>query len=160
MRSRWSVSRPSLFLDEPELHALEARRRNEHVAELQEVERRHRLQDVDLVGQQALDARDPRQAGHDLAHVLLGHDLPAHHRQHVVELEDDLLEPQLEGLVDDDEQQLVVGRWVAQRLLGGQQLIEVEVRPVVDGLLHTGHRPDATCLRGRRVMPPSLGEGR
>src|SRR5207249_4184705 len=66
--------------------------------------------------------------------------VPAHHRQHGVELEEDLLEPQLERLVHDDEQHLVVGRGVGQRHLGRQQLVEMEVRPVVDGLLGDGHR--------------------
>jgi hypothetical protein len=40
------------------------------------------------------------------------------------ELVDHQLEPQLGGLVLDDEQHLVVLRWVALRLLGRQQPVE------------------------------------
>src|SRR5262245_29355530 len=43
------AAQPQLQLDQPELYALEARRRHQHVAEVQEVQRRHRLEDAQLV---------------------------------------------------------------------------------------------------------------
>jgi len=77
------------------------------------------------------------------------------------------LQPQLRGLVLDDEQHLVVVRRVGQRLLGRQQLVQAQVAAVgepalqvgVDACLELtlvlfyGHRP---ChLRGaQRVTQP------
>ena len=58
------------------------------------------------------------------------------------------LEPELRGLVLDDEQQLVVVGRVAQRPLGREQRVEPEVRRVVEvlavrGGLLGGHRERA-----------------
>ena len=54
----------------------------------------------------------------------------ARQRQHRVELVDDQPHPQLGRLVLDDEQQLVVVLGLAQRVLGVEQLVEVEVARV------------------------------
>ena len=62
------------------------------------------------------------------------------------ELVQDQLEPQLVGLVDDDEQQLVVGRRVTEGLLGRQQPVEMEVGPVVHGLSDNGHAVTVTHI--------------
>src|SRR5437867_13319739 len=59
-----------------------------------------------------------------------------------VELRQDLLEPQLEGLVHDDEQHLVVR--LAARLLRRLQGVEVEIGPVVERLRLPGHGVDGT----------------
>jgi hypothetical protein len=113
---------------------------DQHVPELEEVERGHRLEDVDLVDEEPLDDGDPLQPGHDLAHVFLGHHVLAHHLEDDVELEEDLLEPQLEGLVGDDEEQFVVGRRLAEWRLGRQQPVELEVVEVVEGFVGGRHR--------------------
>ncbi len=128
-------------LDHPELHALEPRRRHEQVAEVEEVERRHRLQHVDLVQQQALDLGDAVQVADGAQHVAIGDDA-GEDVDDGVELVEDLLEPQLVRLVDDDEQQLVVGVaavLVADRLLARQQPIELQVVVVVQRLATVGH---------------------
>ena len=49
---------PQLVLDQAELNALKARGRDQVVAEIEEVERRHGLQHVDLLNQDALDLDD------------------------------------------------------------------------------------------------------
>jgi hypothetical protein len=45
------------------------------------------------------------------------------------------LEPQLVDLVDDDEEQLVVLGAARQRLLAGEELVDMQVRRVGDGAL-------------------------
>jgi hypothetical protein len=47
-----------------------------------------------------------------------------------LELEDDLLEPQLIDLMHDDEQELVVGGRIRQQFLEVQQLRDLEIAPV------------------------------
>ena len=134
-------------LDHAELHALEPRRRHEKVAEVEEVERRHRLQDVDLVEQQPLDLGHPMQVADRPQHVAIGHD-PGEDVEDGVELVEDLLEPQLVRLVDDDEQQLVVGLaavLAAHRLLARQQAIELQVVVVVQRLPGVAHHRRYGC---------------
>ena len=56
-------------------------------------------------------------------------------REHRVELPQDLLEPQLVGLMNDDEEHLVVGRPAmegALHLLAAEQPIELDVVRVVE----------------------------
>ena len=56
-------------------------------------------------------------------------------REHRVELPQDLLEPQLVGLMNDDEEHLVVGRPAmegALQLLAAEQPIELDVVRVVE----------------------------
>ena len=66
-----------------------------------------------------------------------GIDGPAEDLEDILELVEDLLEPQLVGLVHDDEQQLVVG-FVAEprrlRCLAAEQAVELEVVVVVHRL--------------------------
>jgi hypothetical protein len=66
-----------------------------------------------------LDPREPLEGGREVvaAEQVTGR----------TELVDEELEPQLGGLVLDDEQQLVVLRRVALRLLGGEQQVEPQV---------------------------------
>ena len=52
---------------------------------------------------------------------------------HVVELPQDLLEPQLVDLVHDDEQQLVVLRAVRSGHLETEQIVDPEIARVRDG---------------------------
>ena len=153
-RRRRRVASPEDRLDLPELRGLEPGRRFETIPEGRELERGHRLEDVDL-GDEGLE---------DLQHPVQ----QVKRRVRVARLEgpldlgqlvDELLEPQLVDLVDDDEQELVMlGPAVhvaRQRLLRGEQLLEGEVGRIGDG--PTGHavrrssRPAAGCVAGGRV---------
>ena len=98
---------PETVLEQAELDALEPRRRNQQIAEVQEIEPGHRLQDVDLVEQQPLDLATVEVAD-GAQHVAISDD-PGEDSHDGVRLVEDLLEPQLVRLVHDDEQQLVVG---------------------------------------------------
>jgi hypothetical protein len=53
-----------------------------------------------------------------------------HRRANRLELEQQFLEPQLIDLVNDDEQQLVVGRRIRQQLLETQKLVEFQIGAV------------------------------
>ena len=75
----------------------------EAVAERQELERRHRLEDVDL-GDQHLEDREDALEGVERARAVVG----AQQLLEIVELVQHLLEPQLVHLVHDDEQRFVV----------------------------------------------------
>ena len=68
---------------------------------------------VGSVDQHALDGLDPREVVARALGVAVDH--PVAHR---LELEDQLLEPQLVGLVDDNEQHLIVGRRIVLITLG------------------------------------------
>jgi hypothetical protein len=90
-------------LDLPKLRRLEPRRRLEPVAERGELERGHRLEDVDLGDQRLEDLQDPvEQMEGRIGVARLEHPLD------FGELVEELLEPQLVHLMDDDEEQLVV----------------------------------------------------
>jgi hypothetical protein len=120
--------------DQAKLHRLEARGRKQEVAEIEEVERRHRLQHLELLDQQLEDFDDAIEPVHDAAEIFVFHDLAAEIGLNTVELVQDLLEPQLVGLVHDDEQHFVVRRPAAPRALGllrAEKLVELEIVGVV-----------------------------
>src|SRR5262249_54552932 len=127
---------PQPVLDQAELNALEARGRDQVVAEVEEVERGHRLQDVDLLNQDALDLDDASQPQDRLPDVLLRDARGPKGPEHRIELPQDLFEPQLIGLMNDDEEHLVVGRPAVEQgalqLLASEQPIELEVVRVVE----------------------------
>ena len=82
----------------------------EQLAELEEVERRHRFEDIDLVIEQFPDFHHALEPVHDHVHVRavvvrgrLAQDFLAGG-----DLVQDLLKPELVGLVDDDEEHLIV----------------------------------------------------
>src|SRR5262249_11943983 len=77
---------PQLVLDQAELNPLEARRRDKLVPEVEEVERGHGLQDVDLLDQDALDLDDAPEAQDGLPDVLLRDAGAPEGREHRVEL--------------------------------------------------------------------------
>jgi len=112
-------------LDLPVLHRLETARGLELRPEREEVLRGHRLEHVDLFDEQALDdTHSPKQ-------VTDTWDLACQHRVACrLELEEQLLEPELVDLMDGDEQQLVVGLGAAP--LGRQQGLQSEVGAVVE----------------------------
>src|SRR5438309_375413 len=96
----------------------------EAVAERQELERRQRLEDVDL-GDQHLEDREDALEGVERARAVVG----AQQLLEIVELVQHLLEPQLVHLVHDDEQRFVVlGTGTPQR----QQFVESQVTGVGD----------------------------
>ena len=112
-------------LELAELHGLEPARGGQPVPELQEVLRGHGLDDVDLVHQDTLDRRHPAQQVKRPPAPAVEHGVAGR-----AQLVQQLLEPQLVGLVDRDEEQLVVGRRVGLQHLLAQQLRQTQVRAV------------------------------
>ena len=110
-------------LELAELAGLEARRRLQALTEGQELDRRHRLDHVELRDDELEDRQDALEGG-ERARVVAGFE----HLLEVAELVDQLLEPELVDLVDDDEEDLVV--LVRCRPLRAEDLLEREVRRV------------------------------
>ncbi len=132
-------------LDQPELQRLEAGSREQVVAEIEEIRRRHGLQHIELRHQQLEDLVDAGQRMDDARHRAvidrIGREIPLD----AVEFMQDLPEPQLVSLVHDDEQHLVVHRRPvlgALRRLQGQQPVDLQIVGVVDG--RAGH--ERLCL--------------
>ena len=120
-------------LDAAILERLEARRRPEHVAKLHVFAWRERLQHRPLVEQLLLDHFHPGQDLQARRGVVCGEV-----RDRRLEFVDDQLEPQLRGLVLDDEQHLVVVRRVAQRMLGVQHPVQAQVALVIEPTAEVG----------------------
>lgn len=112
-------------LELTELRRLEPARRCQHGTELQEILRGHRLQHLDVLDQHPLD----RVHAHEQVPRAL-RSIGEHRVASGFQLEEQLLEPELVGLVHDDEHQLVVHRRVRPELLQRQQLGDLQVRPV------------------------------
>jgi hypothetical protein len=127
-------------LDLAELRRLEARGGVEAVAEGEEARRRERLEHVDLRDDGLEDGQDAAQRPHGAGRVARGQDgaQPA-------QLVEELLEPQLVDLVDDDEQELVVLLGAGD--LARQELIEAQVARVRDRR-RVAHAP-TVAPRGR-----------
>src|SRR5205085_4265950 len=70
----------------------------------------------------------------------------------LVQLEQDCLEPEFTRLMDDDEQQLVRMFWRRPRPLQREQLIESEVRPVIDAGVSRRRRRRAPACAFRRAQ--------
>ena len=119
-------------LDLPELVGLKTARRFEPLAEGEEFERRHRLEDVQLRDHDLEDGQDPLQRVLRAMRFLVVKELA-----NAVEFVQQLLEPELVHLMDDDEQQLVVLRPLRARLLQRQQLVDLQVAGIRDGWI--GH---------------------
>jgi hypothetical protein len=129
---------PGEELDLAELDRLEAARRDEGVAECEEVRRRHRLEDAELLDEHALDLDHAPEVIADARDVLLRHRGlallragPPEHVARALELRDREAEPQLRRLVDHDEEELVVVQEGSSRVLERQELGEPQVRSVV-----------------------------
>ena len=120
-----AVSKSREELDGPELNRLEPAGRSQLGPEGQEVLRPHRLQDPDLGHQHLLDGAYPPEIVGGPVGVAGRHGGPGG-----VQLVQDLLEPQLVDLMDDDEEQLVVGSRLGA--LQSQQLGERQVAAVVE----------------------------
>ena len=137
-----TVSPPEHGLELPELPGLEAARRLEPVAEAEELRGLERLDDVELRHDELQDREDPLERAERLrAARLFEQDLE------VRELVEQLLEPELVHLVDDDEEHLVV--LVRARSLRAQDLVEREVGRVGQGLGLLGH---TVSLKSSRAM--------
>jgi len=133
LRQHHPVPPPQHRFQLAELRGLEAARGAERVPEPGELGRRHGLQDVQLRHHDLQDGQRPPQRAHGvrrLAGLELGLEL--------AQLVQQLLEPQLVDLVDDDEQHLVV--LTRPGLLRRQQLIEPQVSGVGDGFSHGPRR--------------------
>ncbi len=107
------------------LQRLESGRRAQHRPEFHVLRRRQRLQHAPLLEQLALhllDAREHLQRRVDVVR--------AQARDRFAQLMDDQLHPELGDLVLDDEQDLVVMRRIAQRLLLREQRVEAKVAAV------------------------------
>ena len=133
---------PETVLDQAELDALEPRRRNQQIAEVQEIEPGHRLQDVDLVEQQPLDLggrwRWPTASMSRSATTPAKIPTTASGSWRMLHSHSASVR-----LVHDDEQQLVVGMPavpITLGLLARQELLEPEVVVVVQRLLGVAHR--------------------
>ena len=137
-RTRLLASQQKLQL--AELERLEAAPRLQPVAKREELERRHRLQHVNL----RHDHLEDRE--HALERVQRARRVPRfQQRVQVVQLVQHLLEPQLVHLVDDDEQGLVVLRPIGHRSLATEQLVEPQItrirerhRPPLEGHSNRG----------------------
>src|SRR5579864_1670543 len=97
-----------LVFDQPELDALEAGCRDEEHSKFEEIERCHRLEDVDLSDEEMHNLVDPPKSGNDGAEVSFGDPFTPDDFQNRIELNEDLFEPQLAGLMYANEQVLVV----------------------------------------------------
>ena len=132
--------------DLAELQALKSARAVQLFAELEEVERRHRFKHVDLVIKQLPDLNDAPQPMHDhieVWSVIIRGGL-AQHFTAGAELVQDLFEPKLVGLVDDDEEHLIVRVEFSfdetQRRLQAKELVDGEITAVIGGCLRAIER--------------------
>ena len=115
-------------LELAELAGLEAGRGLEPLAEGEELDRRHRLDHVQLRDNELEDRQDALEGGGGARVVAF-----LEHPLEVAELVDQLLEPELVDLVDDDEEDLVV--LVRGRPLSAEDLLQREVRRVRERLV-------------------------
>jgi hypothetical protein len=103
-----------------------------------ELERRHRLEHVDLRDHYLQDREHALQGVERARRVP-----PLQERLQIVDLVQQLLEPKLVNLVDDDEEGLVVLRPVGDRPLERKELVELEIAGVGNR-----HRPVPQVNRG------------
>jgi hypothetical protein len=115
---------------------LEAARRIQPRAEGQELQRRHRLQDVDLTDRHLQDGEDPLQRVLRPVRLTLPEQLLRE-----VDLVQQFLEPELVDLVNDDEEQLVMLGPLGSRLLQREEIVDAQVASV-------GHRLRRTRASG------------
>ena len=85
---------------------------------------------------------------------------PVSSSEHAVELVQQLLEPQLVHLVDDDEEHLVVLGARGSRLLEREQLVDLQVAAVGDGSVRLWHHswltPWSTSSPTARISASAL----
>ena len=116
-------------LDRPVLERLEARRAGQRPAEFGVLARGEGGQHRPLLDERPLDVLHPGQALQSVAQLVVVQEAAGG-----PQLVEHKLQPELAGLVLDDEQQLVVVLRAAHRVLRVQQPVEIQVAAV-------GHRP-------------------
>jgi hypothetical protein len=129
-------------LDLSELVRLKTAGRIEPIAEAEELERRHRFEDVELRDHDLEDRQDPFQRVLRAVRFVRFEEL-----HDAIELVQQFLEPELVDLVDDDEQRLVVFWSRGARLLQRQEIVELEIALVCRGRLRVfrhGARPEGS----------------
>src|SRR5439155_19532437 len=108
-----------------QLHRLKSRWGLETIAETRERRRRHRLENVHLRHQHLHNCPYPLERMNRPEELARGELSP-----YFLELMEQLLEPQLVGLMNDDEEHLVVlggrGTWLLKR----EQLLQIEITRV------------------------------
>jgi hypothetical protein len=150
-RHRGLALRAQHELDLPELVGLESAGGFEPRPERQELQRRHRLEDVELRDEHFHDRQDP------LERVLRAVRLvAAQQRRDAIELVQQLLEPQLIDLVDDDEEQLVMLGSLGTRLLQREELVETQIARVGDRRVRCGHDSSGTSNPTARINAMAL----
>jgi len=117
---------------------LEPRGWKEIVAEVEKVERSHRFEHAELVDQQGLDFGDAVKPSHDGAEILLWNHLLAEDVATAVQVVEELLEPKLVGLMDDDKEHFIVRDDSALRkrlgLLAVEDRVQLKIVVIVDRL--------------------------
>src|SRR5215510_10517775 len=124
-----------------ELFGLKTARRAQPSAKGQEMGRQHRLQNRELFDQYAYDLGAAPQQPRGLVDFIARPGIRRRVAQiddHSVEFVEQLLEPELVGLMDDDEEHLVVMLWLRLRMLETDQLRHAQVCAV--GQLVGGRR--------------------
>jgi hypothetical protein len=112
-----------------ELIRLKPAGRFEPLAERQELERRHRLENIELRDEHFEDRQNPLQR---VVHAMRLASFQQPPR--VIQLVQHFLEPQLVDLVNDDEQQFVVFGSGGPGMLEREELVEAQVAAVGDRL--------------------------
>src|SRR5205823_13708757 len=110
-----------------------------------------RLEDVDLADERLEDGAAALEGGNGSVEVALPQVLAD--LLHLVQQE---LEPQLVDLVDDDEEHLIVLDRLRQRLLQGEQLIELEIGRVGQGHRNTSQRRAMTSRASPTRTPTTM----
>ena len=130
---------------------MKSARRLEPRAKRLELQRRHRLQDVELRHQHFQDGENALERVLDPMQLARVEQL-----DHVIDFVQHLLEPQLVDLVNDDEEHFVVFGSLGARPLQREQFVDGQVAPVGDGTVVHDHSLSGTglenpCSRSRRV---------
>ena len=154
---RRGIAQAEQGLHLPEASRLEPGRGFQSIAEGQELQRRHRLEDIDLGDERLEDLEHPVEQVQGAVRVTC-----LEGPLDTTQLMADLLEPELVDLVDDDEQQLVVLSARAIRTaraldLEREQFRHLEVGRVRDGA--AGHLPmvrPRTMSRDRATLPAPI----
>ena len=126
----------------------------ETLAERQELERRHRLENVELGDEHLENGQDALERVLRPVRVV-----GLEQQRRAIDLVQDLLEPELVDLVNDDEEQLVVLGPFGARALEIEQLVDVEVAAVGDRRIHhfdygaSADRGQRPCALGARLRP-------
>ena len=122
--------------------ALKSGGRGQEIAEIEEIQRGHGLQNAHLIDQHLLDLHDAVEARDGNADILFIDIIIAKHRHHRIQFMEDLLEPQFVSLMDDDEEHLIMGRraqFGAPGRLAGEDLFQLEIVAVFDGRMLFAH---------------------